>query len=170
MSAVVIDTNVLLVADGRGTQMSVKCVEECLNRLEQVMATQRVALDDGRRILGEYGHKLSTRSPTSGSVFLKWLLQREWNPTHVTQTRITELNENEFAEFPPDEALKDFHPADRKFIAVANAHLEKPPVLQAGDAKWLRFEEAFKAHGIRLEVLCRSELEDIRKRKTTGRK
>jgi len=60
----------------------------------------------------------------------------------------------------------EFDPSDRKFIAVANAHTEKPPILECADSKWLGWEKKLGAHGIRIEVLCRDELEVIRKRKT----
>ena len=50
---------------------------------------------------------------------------------------ITPLDENEtdFEEFPTDDALSDFDPDDRKFIAVAVAyerlHQQKAVLLQA---------------------------------------
>ncbi len=59
-----------------------------------------------------------------------------------------------------------FDPADRKFIAVANAHPEKPPVLESADSKWLGWEPRLNVCGIRIEFLCRKELEVIRQRKT----
>ena len=71
MSAVVIDTNVLLVADGQATQMSAKCEEECLIRLERVKSTEQVVLDDAWIILGEYHNRLSSnQSPTPGRTLL----------------------------------------------------------------------------------------------------
>ena len=171
MSAIVIDTNVLLVADGRASQMSDACVYECLTRLDRVKAEQQVVLDDAWIILGEYHNKLSpNQSPTPGSAFLKWLLQVQAVAKHVSSVTITPLNPEQtlFAEFPPDTELEaEFDPADRKFVAAANAHFEKPPVLESADSKWLGWEPKLAAHGIRLEFLCRGELEAIRKRKMT---
>jgi len=78
------------------------------------------------------------------------------------------LTNTKFEEFPADQALEDdFDPDDRKFVAVANAHPEKPPILEAADSKWLGWEAKLALHGIRLEFLCRDELEAIRERKTT---
>ena len=88
----------------------------------------------------------------------------------MSPVTITPLDQEQtqFAEFPPDAALEAaFDPADRKFVAAANAHPEKPPILESADSKWLGWEPALAAHGIRLEVLCRCELEAIRKRKTS---
>ena len=45
MNAVVIDTNVLIVADGRGQQMSEGCRIECVERLERVRVSEQVVLD-----------------------------------------------------------------------------------------------------------------------------
>ena len=61
-------------------------------------------------------------------------------------------------------------PSDRKFFAASNAHPGKPPILEAADSKWLGWEEQLEQHGIKVEVLCRAELEAIRKRKTKKKK
>ena len=170
MTAIVIDTNVLLVADGQAVQMSPTCVEECLIRLERVQAKEQVVLDDGSLILDEYHNKLSPyRSPTYGSTFLKWLLQVQGDIRHVSWVKITPMNaeKTKFNEFPVDTALEAaFDPADRKFVATANAHPDKPPILEAADSKWLGWEDQLKKHGVRVEFLCRGELEAIRKTKT----
>ncbi len=171
MSAIVIDTNVLLVADGQGKQMSDDCRIECEARLLAVCDGEQVVLDDGWHILGEYQHKLdANKSPTPGSAFIKWLLQRQGMPQHVSWVSITPTNQEEttFAEFPPDPALEAaFDPADRKFVAASYAHPEKPPIIESADSKWFGWEASLAAHGIHLEILCRCELEVIRQRKTT---
>ena len=169
MSAIVIDTNVLLVADGQGKHMSGDCRTICEDRLRRVQAEEQVVLDLSWLILGEYQNKLAKGQPTPGTAFVKWLLQSQGMPKHVAWVKITPSNaeKTRFAEFPSDPELEaEFDPADRKFIAVANAHTERPPVLECADSKWLGWEQKLKASGIRLEFLCRSELEAIRKRKT----
>ena len=171
MSAIVIDTNVLLVADGQANQMSPACKIECLNRLENVQANEQVVLDHQRMILNEYGNKLnpSRRPPSPGAAFLKWLLVNQCNPLHTTMVNLTPLDNERtrFAEFPSDAALEAaFDPADRKFVAVASVHSERPPILESADSKWLGWESHLHRHGIRLELLCRSELESIRNRRT----
>lgn len=169
MTAIVIDTNVLLVADGKAPQMSGACKTMCEDRLRRVQAKEQVVLDDAQLILGEYHNKLAPySSPTYGSAFLKWLLQVQGDRNHVELVSITPTNaeQTKFDEFPLDAALEaSFDPADRKFVAAANAHLEKPPILEATDNKWLGWEDQLKKHGIRIEFLCRGELEAIRKRR-----
>lgn len=171
MSAVVIDTNVLLVADGQANHMSPACKLECLNRLECVKANDQVVLDQQRVILGEYGRKLnpSKRPPSPGGAFLKWLLVNQCNPRHAAMVNLTLLDGDgtRFAEFPLDAALEAaFDPSDRKFAAASYAHPDKPPILESADSKWLSWETGLQRHGIRLDILCRCELEAIWKRKT----
>ena len=170
MTAIVIDTNVLLVADGKAPQMSEACQVECLTRLERVTATEQVVLDYGWLILNEYQEKLDPNGPkTPGNEFVLWLLQAHQRIDWVTITP-TNAEQTTFNEFPPDSVLeRAFDPADRKFVAASNAHPDKPPILQSADSKWLGWEDQLKQHGIRVEVLCRAELEAIRKRKTKQR-
>ena len=171
MSAVVIDTNVLLVADGQADHMTAACKIECLGRLQEIQAGEQVVLDHQRMILAEYGNKLnpSRRPPSPGGEFLKWLLVNQCNPRHTVMVNLTPLNEERtrFSEFPPDTTLEAaFDPCDRKFVSVAYAHPDKPPILESADSKWLGWEADLTRHGIQIEFLCRCELEVIWRRKT----
>lgn len=167
MTAIVIDTNVLLAADGKAPQMSEACEVECVTRLERVKATEQVVLDYDWLILGEYEKNLNTSGPnTPGNEFVRWLHQAHQRIAWVTVTP-TDAAQTKFKEFPSDAALEAaIDPSDRKFFAASNAHPEKPPILEATDSKWLGWEDQLKAHGIKVEVLCRRELKAIRDRKT----
>ncbi|MBC6473672.1 MAG: hypothetical protein GDA48_13345 [Hormoscilla sp. GM102CHS1] len=68
--------------------------------------------------------------------------------------RITEISENNFQEFPQDPALADFDLSDRKFVALALAYPEKPPILNAVDSDWRNFHDRLSTHGVRVEFLC----------------
>ena len=61
---------------------------------------------------------------------------------------------NEFEEFPDDPALADFDPDDRKFIAVACAHEDNPPILQAVDSKWRDFLDVLRENDVTVEYIC----------------
>lgn len=155
MMRAVIDTNVLLVANGRHADVSADCVLECVRRLQAMQKSGITVIDDGYRILGEYQHKTSLNPPKGvGDVFLKWLLREAGSSRRVEQMSLTETAANCFAEFP-DLALEPvFDAPDRKFAAVANAHPDKPPVWQAADCKWLDWWPALHANGVRVEFLC----------------
>ena len=76
----VIDTNVLLVANGDHADVSEACVSECAQRLRAMYASGTAVIDDGYRIVGEYLHKNRTNAQKGvGNVFLKWLLQNSAN-------------------------------------------------------------------------------------------
>lgn len=151
----VIDTNVLLVANGQHKDVSEDCEVECVNRLLSIQQSGIVVIDDGYRILGEYQHKTSLNPPKGvGDVFLKWLLRQAGNPARVEQLSLTESADNEYAEFPDAALQAVFDAPDRKFAAVAYAHPDKPPVWQAADCKWLDWWPALRAKGVRVEFLC----------------
>jgi hypothetical protein len=61
---------------------------------------------------------------------------------------------NPMYQFPVHSGLTYFDNSDRKFIAVANAHPDKPPVLQATDSKWWGWKEALNDVGIIAHFLC----------------
>lgn len=63
-------------------------------------------------------------------------------------------NGESYDEFPDHDDLNDFDNSDRKFIAVANAHPAKPPVLQATDSKWWGWKDALNEVGITVQFLC----------------
>ena len=71
-------------------------------------------------------------------------------------------SENEFEEFPDDPALNDFDPDDRKFIAVAIAHIETPPILQAVDSQWWDFRNAFRENDVTVDFICAADIQRLR--------
>ena len=151
----VIDTNVLLVANGQHADVSPDCVTECVRRLQAMEKAGVTVIDDGFRILGEYKHKTSLTPPKGvGDVFLKNLLRNVANKEKVEQVSLTEMAVNEFAEFPDQTLQPVFDAPDRKFAAVAYAHPDKPPVWQAADCKWLDWWPALQAKGVKIDFLC----------------
>lgn len=155
MAEVVIDTNVLLVAEGRHEDASEECRLACIQRLKKAMQGETIVVDGGYRILGEYQHKLDARrGKGAGTAFLKWLLQRQADPRHVQPVPVTEVAPDRFEEFPVPALEPKFDAPDRKFPAVANAHRGKPPILQAADCKWLDWWPALREAGIRVEFIC----------------
>jgi hypothetical protein len=151
----VIDTNVLLVANGQHTDVSTECVEECVRRLLAMQESGVTVVDDAYRILGEYQHKTRLHPPKGvGDVFLKWLLRQLCNPARVEQVALTETAADHFVEFPDATLESRFDAPDRKFAAVAHAHPEKPVVWQAADCKWLDWWPALQAKGVSVAFLC----------------
>lgn len=156
---VVIDTNVLLVANGKHQEVSAECIEECIQQLEKIMKQGITILDDSYRILSEYQNKTQPNQPKGvGDVFLKWLLRNQANSKHAEVVNINENSTDKFDEFPDTDLLDEFDPPDRKFVAVANAHTEKPPILQAADCKWLDWWQTLDQHDIKVEFICKKDV------------
>jgi hypothetical protein len=151
----VIDTNVLLVANQQHPEVSAECVEACIRRLQAIQRSGVVVIDDGFRVLGEYQKKTSLNPPKGvGDVFLKWLLRQAGSSTQVELVPLIEHSPDNFAEFPDPELESEFDPPDRKFVAIANTHHEKPPIWQAADSKWLNWWPSLHASGVRVEFIC----------------
>lgn len=112
-------------------------------------------IDDGHRIVGEYlRNPPLLKTNEVGGKFLKWLLQNKANKARIEQVPLTETSEHCFSEFP-DKALETcFDAPDRKFVAVAHTHADKPPILQAADCKWLDWWPALRAAGVEVMFLC----------------
>jgi hypothetical protein len=160
MTVVVIDTNVLIVANGRTEQADQDCVLACLDALDQAQKGI-VVLDDIGRILNEYMGRLSmSGQPGAGDAFFKWLHDHQADSRHCECVRITpkSSDEEDFKEFPDDPKLAGFHRKDRKFVAVARASRRSPRILNAVDRDWWDFREALKVNGVFVRFLCPSAM------------
>lgn len=165
----VVDTNVPVVANRSSKQASPECVKTCAVRLGELTREGQVVLDDKWLILKEYmAHLRSSGQPGVGDAFLKWVLTNLCNPKFCEQVAITPKNsgETDFVEFPSDPTLKGFDPEDKKFVAVAAAHPERPPILQAVDTKWWVMKESLLKAGIRVDFLCEEDIRFILGRKS----
>ena len=159
---IVVDTNVVVVANGRSEQASSDCVETCGERLEEIMRGEiKLVLDNRWIILREYMQNLRSNGADVGDRFLGWLLVNKDERCDLVPITPIDGSENEFEEFPDDPALDGFDPDDRKFIAVACAHLEKPPILQAVDSQWLDFRNAFRQNGVTVEFICEDDIQRL---------
>ena len=166
MNAVVVDTNVILVANGQHEDVSQACVAECALKLQTIMQRGRLALDDCFRILQEYQNKTTPKTGNRpGDAFVKWALQNRANPRRVHQVSLKEHAVRGFDTFPDDVDLENFDPSDRKFVAVACGDPHKPPILEAADSKWLAWAEPLRRCGITVEFICQDDIARFHGRK-----
>ena len=164
----VIDTNVLLIANQKHSEASPDCVEICIKRLCEMQRFGVVVVDDKYRILQEYRKKTRPNQPKGiGDVFLKWLFQH-MGTCRIEQVALTDIAEDWFREFPDASLQADFDASDRKFVAVAYVHPDRPPVWQASDSKWLRWHTGLEAAGIQVEFLCPDDVGRFYDRKFPG--
>lgn len=162
---VIVDTNVPIAANKMSPQATPGCIETCIRELKEIERRHTLVLDDGWRILREYQrHLKSSGQPGVGDRFLKWALINRHNPQRCEQVHITASlaseEDREFAEFPQDLRLAGFDRSDRKFVAVALAHPERPPILNALDTDWWYFREPLEQHDVRVVFLCPETMPD----------
>lgn len=165
---VVVDTNVAVVANAR-EDTSRRCVMACIAELRAITRDEkRVAIDQEGLILREYMKNLSLGGqPGVGDGFMKWLFQNQAVAERCEKVDI-DGEDGRFPAFPDDGALAGFDPSDRKFVAVARAHPETPPILEATDSKWWGWREALRRHGVAVEFVCEAEIRAAYEKKFGG--
>lgn len=165
MIAVVIDTNVPVVANGKSPQADDGCVLTCINTLGEIRENAIVVLDGGGLIFKEYFNNHSrSGQPGPGDAFVKWLWDNQSSPSHCEKVTITSRNghPDDFEEFPIDQNLQGFDISDRKFVAVALASSQNPTILNAVDSDWLHYEQVLADHGVKIKFLCPACIERIK--------
>jgi hypothetical protein len=169
MNCSVVDTNVILVANGQHGDVSPECVASCALRLQSIMENGKLAVDDQFKILLEYQNKTIPKNGNRpGDAFVRWALQNNANAARVDRIELTENPERGFNTFPDDPDLFDFDASDRKFVAVARGHANSPPILQATDSKWLVWNAALQRHGVSVEFVCPDDIAKFQKSKGLG--
>jgi len=152
----VIDTNVLIVANNRESpQASYECIISCIKWLQSFEKSGILVIDNNWLIIKEYQNKVnSSGQPGVGDAFLKWILLNRSNPHRCEKVQITQIAEYEFKEFPKSESLQKFDLSDRKFVAVALTHPQRPLIVNAVDSDWYIHKDPLSEHGIEIEFLC----------------
>ncbi len=154
-----VDTNVAKTANlatqpDPDSDVSDACVLACIEAVEHVIKKRGLIIDAGDEIFDEYRRQLSMKGqPGVGDRFMKWVHDNRWSLRHSQRVRITK-NGHSYEEFPKHDGLNDFDRSDRKFVAVANAHANKAPILQATDSKWWGWKDALSQVGITVQFLC----------------
>ena len=154
-----VDTNVpktanLAAQPDPDSDVSDACVLACIEAVEHVIKKRSLIIDAGDEIYDEYRQQLSMKGqPGMGDAFMKWVSDHRYNPEYCDRVTITK-NGDSYDEFPGHDGLNDFDKSDRKFVAVANAHANKPPILQATDSKWWGWKNALVEVGITVQFLC----------------
>ena len=76
----VVDTNVLIVANGESHQADTDCRESCVSELVDIQSKGHLALDEGRQILAEYSKYCSgSGAPRLGDEFFRWVFQTQYS-------------------------------------------------------------------------------------------
>lgn len=156
--AVVVDTNVAMVASRLTPQADERCVDACIKRLAAIKNNGGLLVDDLGLILREYTQNLGfSGQPGAGHAFAKWAHDHQAIPEKVKQIHVTQRTDNgwrRFDQFPDRSDLSAFDKSDQKFVAVALVSRESPPILHATDRGWWNHKPALDAAGVNVESLC----------------
>jgi hypothetical protein len=161
---VVVDTNVLAVAEGLHTAASDECRASCIRLANKIHAGLPVAVDStdsGEAILREYLSTLK-KSKTSGVGRKRaiHLWSRRHDGTVCRRVDITRDGDSGESFEEVLDNLKDFDNDDHKWIAVALIEETKPQIFQALDGEWWRRRKDFVEAGVDVQFLCVTDLVD----------
>jgi hypothetical protein len=149
-------SRLLIAANGRDcSQVTPQCRLQTAQYLLNIQQTGMIAIDDRWLILKEYQNKVNlSGQPGIGDAFLKWVLTNQANSERCDRVKIHPIEGKGFKEFPDDPSLEKFDRSDRKFVAVALAAADRPPIINAVDSDWMEFYESLTKCGVKIEFLC----------------
>lgn len=154
-----VDTNVAKTANlatqpDAASDVPDECVLACIEAMEHVKNKNGLVIDAGDEIYDEYHRQLSmSGQPGMGDRFMKWVHDNRFKLPDSQRVEITKKDES-YNEFPTHDGLTNFDNSDRKFVAVSNAHPDKPTILQATDSKWWGWKDALGQCGITIQFMC----------------
>jgi len=153
----IVDTNVLISANGRETHADLECQLACIEALEKIVSEKIVLIDNLGLILDEYSLYCNYKGdPGVGDYFFKHVYDNQAvkaNCTVINITRDPEI-QNSFIEFPKHPDLISFDPSDRKFVAVSISSSADPPIYNATDSDWEEYKEALNDIKVTVIQLC----------------
>ncbi|MGH0033927.1 MAG: hypothetical protein ACQGVK_02750 [Myxococcota bacterium] len=153
MKIAVVDTNVLVAANGNTTQADAICELQCIEELEAIKSSGTVALDMAGEILEEYSRYCAwSGSPGVGDEFFRWAHDTAYSSGILVA--ITPDPHRSYEEFPDVEGLVGFDRNDRKFVAVASACEGDAEVVNALDSDYSIHAKELKEAGISVRELC----------------
>ena len=157
----VVDTNVVATAEGANPTAGPDCRLASAEALRAVMTQGHLFVDAGGLIVAEYLGAVGGGQPEAGGAFVRWVLQNQWVEGNVSRVAVTPRTgaPTTFQELPPPRAGTTYDPSDEKVLAVAAAHPERPPVLQAFDSKWWGWQDSLNDCGVTIHFLCPAEIE-----------
>lgn len=158
--AVVIDTDVPVVANARTSGVMADLTEKCRTELHAVKTSGLLVLDADGEIMDQYRANLhASGQPGPGDAFFLWAFVNQANPTICEQVCLhrRSANPGDYVEFPTIPELQSFDRSDRVFVSVALGSRHKPVVVSAIDSDWAHHAKALQRAGVRLRYLATAE-------------
>ena len=152
----VVDTNVLVVADGHRTHAGDQCRGAAARKLVSVRDKGTLVLDTSMEILREYERGLrGGGEPGPGTFFYEWVVSSGAHKLVKLETHV----DRGFEAFPIDPRLETFDRDDRKFVAAALvAGTTHTRIVNAVDSDYRLHRVALGEAGVVIQELCPEEL------------
>lgn len=157
--AYILDTNVLIVANGReADHTSEDCESACRLFLKKLKDEGCLhLLDDEGEIWDEYKKYCRYKGmPGAGDAHFKWLADNMGNEKVVQQMELKD-EANKYPQIPSPDYDK-FDKGDRKFLALAFEAIKEgytPIIINATDMRsWPKFKQELEKAGVEVEQLC----------------
>ncbi|MFC4589796.1 hypothetical protein [Sphaerisporangium corydalis] len=149
----VVDSNVLIVANGKSSHSSTECVIAATEFLSYGEKNAVIVLDSSWLIFDEYRKYCSFRGqPGAGDRFFLHLHQTQADPRRVQKVEIHQKEDGSFAEVP--DMLSGFDRSDHKFVATVIADRRQSVIVNSSDSDWREAAEKLAKCEIEVIELC----------------
>lgn len=162
MRYAVVDTNVLIVAEG-ASHADDECRATAKAALWDTRSRRTLVVDRQWKILAVYRAHFEGHDQTGeGAEFYIWAVAR----SGVRKVDLTHHPYRVFVEFPSDQRLERFDRSDRKFVAATVASgVENTELLNAVDSDYSEQRDALRDTGVLVRELCAQHLRTGRRRR-----
>lgn len=154
---IIMDTNVAVKAatlerDCRDEELDVQ--EKCIKFIGGFVNNpeSKLVLDMDYEIIREYRKRIPTNTAL-GKIFWRWFNTYIGQISLDDMVKLAKDSDGNYIMFPLEDRTEAFDISDRKFVALARAHSEHPPIVEATDGKWLGFKDVFEEYGVHIEFL-----------------
>lgn len=148
----VVDTNVLVAANGRDTHVDDACKLKCVEELARLLREEVVCVDDKWLILGEYDRRTKHRGQAGpGTIFYKQVSQNMGTPKRVRLIPVDPLDD-EGRDFRDPVLPRNNLKKDAKFLAVAVK--ADAAIVNALDSDWNEHRKLTDQLGVEVRQLC----------------
>jgi len=161
---VILDTNVLIAANGNAPQVMPEGVLKCQEFVGSLRENAVISIDSLNEIFDEYFNNNLNRSgkPGIGDAFAKYLWDNQQNPDICEIVNLEHDKEFVFTVFKDKKKLLQFDKSDLKFIAVHLKSKFKSPIYNACDSDWQENNELLEEYSITvIELLNRDKARNI---------
>lgn len=152
MGRSVVDTNVLVAANGGDTHVDEACQLTCVDELARLVRERVVCVDNRGLIMREYGRRTTRPGQAGpGTVFYKQIWQKMGDPRRVRLISV-EPRDDEGRDFSDPVLPANNLKKDAKFLAVAVK--ADAAIVNAADSDWHEHRELTDQLKVHVRQLC----------------